>query len=61
MLESAEDLLQTLTTGERPPPKGMYELCAAAFGVARDEAKQRLMAAAYGADKKRFDERINKP
>jgi len=61
MLEAAEDLLQTLTTGERPPPKGVYELCAAAFGVPREEAKMRLFAAAYGADKKAFDGRINKP
>ena len=61
MLESAEDLLQTLTTGERPPPKGIYELCSTAFDVPREEAKLRLIAAAYGADKKRFDERINKP
>lgn len=60
MLEAAEDLLQTLTTGERPPPQGLYELCAAAFGMSRDEAKNRLTAAAYGADKKRFDERIEK-
>ena len=61
MLEAAEDLLQTLTTGERPPPKGLYELCTSAFGLPREEVKARLMAAAYGADKKRFDERINKP
>jgi hypothetical protein len=48
MLEAAEDLLQTLTTGERPPPKGLYELCATAFGTTRDDAKKRLLGAMYG-------------
>jgi hypothetical protein len=57
MLEAAEDLLQTLTTGERPPPKGLYELCATAFGLPRDEVKRRLTAAAYGMGKDVFDAR----
>jgi len=48
MLAAAEDLLQTLTTGERPPPKGLYELCALAFGTTREDAKRRLTGAAYG-------------
>jgi hypothetical protein len=48
MLEAAEDLLETLSTGERPPPKGLYELVALAFGVTRDEAKRRIIGAAYG-------------
>lgn len=60
MLESAEDLLHTLTTGERPPPKGLYELCAKAFGTTREDAKERLCAAAYGMDKQSFDAR-NRP
>ncbi|HSX22401.1 MAG TPA: hypothetical protein VLE97_06450 [Gaiellaceae bacterium] len=49
MIASAEDLLETLTTGERPPPRGLYDLCAQAFGTTRDDAKKRLMAAMYGA------------
>jgi hypothetical protein len=57
MLEAAEDLLQTLITGERPPPKGLYDLCASAFGMPRDEAKERLLAAAYGQGKAAFDVR----
>jgi hypothetical protein len=48
MLEAAEDLLSTLTTGERPPPRGLYDLCAQAFGTTRDDAKKRLLAAMYG-------------
>lgn len=58
MLESAEDLLHTLTTGERPPIKGFYELCAKAFGMSREEIKGRMLAAAYGTDKQMFDERF---
>jgi hypothetical protein len=48
MLAAAEDLLETLTTGERPPPEGLYELCAQAFGTTREDAKKRLIAAMYG-------------
>ncbi len=47
MLDAAEDLLETLTTGERPPPRGLYELCAQAFGTTREDAKKRLLAAIY--------------
>lgn len=57
MLGVAEDLVETLTTGERPPLKGLYELCARAFGTTREDAKERLMAAMYGMDKRAFDER----
>jgi len=55
MLESAEDLLHTLTTGERPPPKGLYELCAKAFGTTREDAKERMVAAAYGMGEQTFN------
>jgi hypothetical protein len=48
MLEAAEDLLETLSTGERPPLNGLYELVARAFSVTRDEAKRRITSAAYG-------------
>ena len=55
MLAVAEDLLHTLTTGDRPPLRGLYELCAKAFGTTREDAKERLFAAAYGMDKTLFD------
>ena len=58
MLAVAEDLLHTLTTGERPPLKGLYELCAKAFGTTRDDAKDRLIAAMYGMDKVAFDKKM---
>ena len=48
MLDAAEDLAETLTTGERPPPKGLYDVCAKAFNTSRDDAKERIVAAAYG-------------
>jgi hypothetical protein len=48
MLDAAEDLLHTLMTGERPPPKGLYDLCATAFGTTREDAKKRLIGAIYG-------------
>lgn len=48
MRAAAEDLLHTLTTGERPPPKGLYDLCAIAFGTTHEDAKERLTGAAYG-------------
>ena len=57
MLASAEDLLHTLTTGERPPPKGLYEICAKAFGTTREDAKHRLLAASYGMYKETFDKK----
>ena len=48
MVASAEDLLETLTTGERPPPEGLYDLCAQAFCTTREDAKKRLVGAMYG-------------
>ena len=57
MLAVAEDLVTTLTSGDRPPLKGLYELCAKAFGTTRDDAKERLLAALYDMDKKTFDDR----
>jgi hypothetical protein len=48
MLDAAEDLLHTLTTGERTLPSDLYEVVARAFGVTRDDAKSRLLRAAYG-------------
>ena len=57
MLQAAEDLLETLTTGERPLARGLYDLCSIAFGMPRDEIKNRLTAAAYGTGKDAFDAR----
>jgi hypothetical protein len=48
MLDSAEDLLHTLTTGERPIIKNLYDLAARAFGTTREDAKERITAATYG-------------
>lgn len=48
MSHAADDLLHTLATGDRPLVTNLYDLCALAFGTTRDEAKQRLTAAAYG-------------
>lgn len=48
MLDSAEDLLHTITTGERPVIKNLYELVAKAFDTTRDDAKERIIGAAYG-------------
>lgn len=48
MVTVAEDLLETLTVGVRPPLKGLYDLCARAFGTTRADAKKRLIGAAYG-------------
>ncbi len=48
MLDAAEDLLSTLTTGDRQLPKGLYDACAQAFGTTREDAKKRLLGAAYG-------------
>lgn len=47
MLDAAEDLLHTLMTGEREPPRGLYELCATAFGTTREDAKKRILAAMF--------------
>jgi len=58
MLAVAEDLLVTRTTGNRPPLKGFYALCAKAFGTTREDAKERIIAAAYGMDAKTFDKKM---
>jgi Bacterial RNA polymerase, alpha chain C terminal domain len=61
MLEAAEDLLQTLTTGERPPPRGLYDLCVTAFGIPREEVKNRILAALYGTGKAASDAGRQRP
>jgi hypothetical protein len=49
MLDAAEALFETLTTGEPAPlPKGFYDLVAQAFNTKRDDAKRRLLGAMYG-------------
>lgn len=48
MLDTAEDLPHALTTGDRAPPKGLYELCALAFGTTHEDAKERLLGTVYG-------------
>ncbi len=48
MLDAAEDLLSTITSGERSLPKDLYDACATAFDTTRDDAKKRLLAALYG-------------
>ena len=48
MIDAAEDLLHTMTTGERTLPKGLYDLCATAFGTTREDAKKRVLGAIYG-------------
>jgi hypothetical protein len=48
MLDAAEDLLHTLTTGERKLPKDLYEVVARAFSTTRDDAKGRILLAIYG-------------
>ena len=60
MLDAAEDLLETLTTGERPPPKGLYDVCAKAFNTSRDDAKERIVAAAYGMSETRIEAKAEK-
>jgi hypothetical protein len=57
MLDSAEDLFHTLTTGERPVIKNLYDLVAKAFDTTREEAKERITAAAYDMSKGTFDDR----
>jgi hypothetical protein len=48
MLDSAEDLVHTITIGERPVLEGLYDLCALAFSTTREDAKERMLAAIYG-------------
>jgi hypothetical protein len=60
MLDSAEDLLHTLTTGERPVIKNLYDLVARAFSTTREDAKERIAAAANGMPAWKIDRR-NRP
>jgi hypothetical protein len=55
MLDSAEDLLHTLTTGERPVIKNLYDLAARAFNTTREDAKQRITAATFGMSPLKID------
>jgi Mg-chelatase subunit ChlD len=49
MLEAAENLIGTLSTGDPAPlPDGLYEAVALAFDTTRDDAKNRLAGALYG-------------
>lgn len=57
MLDAAEDLLHTLTTGERPVIKNLYDLAARAFGTTREDAKERITAAAYGMTSPKIEQR----
>jgi len=57
MLDSAEDLLHTLTTGERPLIKNLYDLVAQAFSVTCEEAKDRISAASYGMSSQKIEQR----
>ena len=57
MLDAAEDLRITLTTGTRPPSKGLYDVCATAFNTSRDDAKERIVAASYGMSSMKIEAR----
>lgn len=48
MLEAAEDLLHTLTTGERQLPKDLYEVVARGFCTTPADARERILRAIYG-------------
>jgi hypothetical protein len=56
MLDSAEDLLHTLTTGERPIITNLYDLVALAFGTTHEEAKTRIAAASYGMSSQKVEQ-----
>jgi hypothetical protein len=56
MLDAAEDLRHTLTTGERPVIKNLYDLVAQAFSTTREDAKERLTAATYGMSSQRIEQ-----
>lgn len=56
MLEAAEDLVQTLTTGERPVFKLLYDLTARAFNTTSEDAKVRITAATYGMSAPKIEE-----
>lgn len=58
MLDAAEDLLATLSTGERPVmkdllPRALYDVCARAFDTTHADAKKRILGAIYGKRDKR--------
>jgi hypothetical protein len=42
-------------------PRDLYDACGRAFGTTRDDAKERLLAAMYGTNKKKLDGRKDKP
>jgi|HubBroStandDraft_4_1064222.scaffolds.fasta_scaffold1394226_1 hypothetical protein len=52
MLDAAEDLLATLSTGEHPVMKDLYDVCARAFDTTRADAKKRILGALYGKREK---------
>lgn len=56
MLASAEDLLHTLTTGERPIITNLYDVVARAFGTTREDAKERIAAASYGMSSQKIEQ-----
>jgi hypothetical protein len=56
MLDAAEDLVQTLTTGERPVFKLLYDLTARAFNTTSEDAKVRITAATYGMSAPKIEE-----
>lgn len=58
MLDSAEDLIHTITTGERPVLNNLYDLVARAFGTTRKDAKERILGAAYGMSPQRNDRTV---
>jgi hypothetical protein len=56
MLDSAEDLIHTITTGERPVLNNLYDLSARAFSTTREDAKVRITAAAYGMSSQKIEQ-----
>lgn len=57
MIDAAEDLRHTLTTGDRPVIKNLYDLVAQAFSTTHADAKERLTAATYGMSSQRIEQR----
>ena len=51
MIDAADDLLATVTTGERSLPKDLYDAMGTAFGVSRAKAKLQFLRALYGGKK----------
>jgi hypothetical protein len=52
MIDAANDLLATVTTGERSLPKDLYDAMATAFDVSRAKAKRQFLRAVYGGKKR---------